>query len=65
MTTSKPAKKNSDRATQEEAKGHASQDKEGGVPAMEEDIGTEGAGTEPRGTGQAEGKTGTAPKDKG
>jgi len=36
----------------------------GGVPATEEDIGTEGAGTEPRESSQAStGRTVSSPKD--
>ncbi len=35
----------------------------GGAPATEEDIGTEGAGTEPRGSTQTKRGTGSSSKD--
>lgn len=54
MSTRQPARKNPDRTTEDEVGGRASTGAEGGAPAAEEDIGTEGAGTEPRDTIDAE-----------
>ena len=56
----KQAESNKDSATPNERHDHSSADDTGGAPATEEDVGTEGAGTEPRQSVDVERDTGTS-----
>jgi hypothetical protein len=64
MTKSQPAKDKPGRKPDDESAGRASPGTEGGALADEEDIGTEGAGSEPRDTADSDGKTRAPRRDK-
>jgi hypothetical protein len=65
MKSTQPGKdeaKSPDRPTQRKQTDRSSADSHGGVPATEEDIGTEGAGTEPPVDVNADRQTGAPSK---
>ena len=64
MNANRPEKKSPDREAKDDVSRRSPEETEGEAAATEEDIGTEGAGTESRATSDKRGDAAPAPRDK-